>query len=197
MSCRKVSFMCRPLLFCASISVGTTGRKISTYIRAYILFGLKCGPVAVSCKDCTEPSGVHKPLDNSASQAQYNRVNSIAPGKNGVQYNTHSWKLSAVRVNTVTSHQATLTPPGQLTYQIQTNAVVFKESKWRLHIPLVTHYTQHVTDTILLLSRNNCHYESERSFRVRTPWSHAPGLAGKSATMTWKAYPTAAKDDYH
>ena len=32
--------------------------------------------------------------------------------------------------------------PGQLTYQIHTNTAVFKESKWRLHIPLVTHYTE-------------------------------------------------------
>ena len=37
----------------------------------------------------------------------------MAPGYSGAQYNKHSWKASAVRVDTVTSHQATR-PPGAI-----------------------------------------------------------------------------------
>ena len=48
--------MCRPLFFCAAISVDKTQRKISTYIRADTLFILECEPVGGSCKDSIEPS---------------------------------------------------------------------------------------------------------------------------------------------
>jgi len=96
--------------------------------------------------------------------------------------------------------------PGQLTYQIHTNAAVFKESKWRLHIPLITHCTQ-------ARDGHNCYYlEITATTKMRGyseyvrfishsrcvgPWSHASRMADKSATMTWTVYPTAAKDVNH
>jgi hypothetical protein len=42
-------------------------------------------------------------------------------------------------------------------------------------------------------SRNNCHYENERLFRVRTPWSHAYGMAENQSRWLEKCIPQPRK----
>ena len=108
-------------------------------------------------------------------------------GNSGAQYK-HSWKWSSVRgVKTDTSNQAATTTlhPQAINLSDPHQCSSLQGIKM-----VLTHPTYHALHTgmwwtQLLLCQDHCHYKNERLFKVRTPWSHAPGMDDNSATMTW------------
>lgn len=190
--------MRRPLLFCASVSEGKTQRKLSTYIRAYTLFGLECGPVAGSCKDGNERSGgpqtVGQLWTSFSTTMQVSTVWRLvtvvrSTTRTAENYQLCAWMPLRHTMPPAPSRAINLSDPHQCSS--------VQGIKMALTYPTCHALHRGTWRSQLLLSRNNCHYENERLFRVRTPWSHASGMADESATMTWTAYPTATKDVYH